>query len=150
MAACFFNATHHSERHFELKNSEFRCEMKFWKSLHLPSEKTQNGRNLHSMFFQLYVPQKEKYKRIIWIFWFFSSRYHKWAKIQKQLCGTFSWKSTKSCVHYNVPILHHWIYAIYCIYPQIGADESTDNVNLYESDYQTTVLHPVFQSLCIP
>ena len=29
MAACFFIATHHSEQHFELKNSEFRCEMKF-------------------------------------------------------------------------------------------------------------------------
>ena len=29
MAACFFIATHHSEQRFELKNSEFRCEMKF-------------------------------------------------------------------------------------------------------------------------
>ena len=34
-----FFATHHSETHFELKTSEFRCEMKFWKSLHFYSEK---------------------------------------------------------------------------------------------------------------
>ena len=26
---CFFIATHHSEQHFELKTSEFRCEIKF-------------------------------------------------------------------------------------------------------------------------
>ena len=35
----FFIFPRHSERHFELKNSEFRCEIKFWKSLHLQSEK---------------------------------------------------------------------------------------------------------------
>ena len=29
MAACFFNATRHSELHFELENSEFGCEIKF-------------------------------------------------------------------------------------------------------------------------
>ena len=39
MAACFFIASRHSETHFELKNSEFRSEIKFWKSLHFPSEK---------------------------------------------------------------------------------------------------------------
>ena len=39
MAAGFFISTRHSERHFELKTSEFRCEMKFWKSLHFYSEK---------------------------------------------------------------------------------------------------------------
>ena len=29
MAAGFFISTRHSEQHFELKNSEFSCEMKF-------------------------------------------------------------------------------------------------------------------------
>ena len=29
MAAGFFISTRHSERHFELKTSEFRCEMNF-------------------------------------------------------------------------------------------------------------------------
>ena len=39
MAEGIFNATCHSELHFELKNSEFRCEINFWKSLHFGSEK---------------------------------------------------------------------------------------------------------------
>ena len=39
IAAGFFISTHHSEPHFELKTSEFRCEMNFWKSLHFQSEK---------------------------------------------------------------------------------------------------------------
>ena len=39
MAAGIFIATSHSELLFEAKNSEFRCEIKFWKSLHFYSEK---------------------------------------------------------------------------------------------------------------
>ena len=35
MAARFFIATRHSETHFELKNSEFCCEMKLQKSLQI-------------------------------------------------------------------------------------------------------------------
>ena len=34
-----FYLRRHSETHFELKNSEFRGEINFWKSLHFPSEK---------------------------------------------------------------------------------------------------------------
>ena len=36
-----FIVSHHSETHFELKNSEFRREINFWKSLHFYSEKKQ-------------------------------------------------------------------------------------------------------------
>jgi len=39
MAAHFFIFPRHSETLFEVKNSEFRCEMKFRKSLHFYSEK---------------------------------------------------------------------------------------------------------------
>ena len=39
MAAGNFISTRHSEPHFEAETSEFRCEMKFWKSLHCCSEK---------------------------------------------------------------------------------------------------------------
>ena len=58
MAAGFFFATRHSEPHFEDENSEFRCEIKFWKTLHFYSEKLrmcspkkqkkndENGKNL--------------------------------------------------------------------------------------------------------
>ena len=34
-----FTIPRHSEQSFELKNSEFCCEMIFWKSLHFPSKK---------------------------------------------------------------------------------------------------------------
>ena len=37
MAAGFFNVPRHSELFFEAKNSEFCCEIKFWKSLHFYS-----------------------------------------------------------------------------------------------------------------
>ena len=39
MAAGFFFFPRHSETHFEAKNSEFRWEMKIWKSLHFCEEK---------------------------------------------------------------------------------------------------------------
>ena len=38
-AAGNFIFPRHSEWRFDLKNSEFRCEIKFWKSLHFQSEK---------------------------------------------------------------------------------------------------------------
>ena len=74
MAAENFIIPCHSETHFELKNSEFCCEMKFWKSLHSYKEK-------------LRIRTKNK-------------KYLHWMSAI-QLAETFSRISAKSYVHYN-------------------------------------------------
>ena len=54
MAACFFNATHHSERHFELKNSEWQIAI---------------PRSLNNISFQNENASRLKTFRFIFLFW---------------------------------------------------------------------------------